>query len=204
MIKAIIFDAGGVLFNSREALFNGPIDYVSKVTGKPRDVVDKAYRETIKECESKKVGEKYLWEDLINRLGLEIPFNGQNPIAEGFKRFKFTEGITSLVKQLKPKYKLAIVSNANAVEEKIARPLSLYDQVHFVVLSYQVGVRKPDPKIYEEAFKRFGVDQSEVVFVDDTPANVEEAKKLGMVGILFQSTDQLKQELSKVGVDLDV
>jgi putative hydrolase of the HAD superfamily len=204
VIKAIIFDAGGVLFNSKEALFNGPIEHISKITGKPSDVADKAYRETIKECESKEVDEKYLWEDLINRLGLKIPFTGQNPIAEGFKRFKFTEGITSLIQQLKPRYKLAIVSNANAVEEKIARPLSLYDQVHVVVLSYQVGVRKPDPKIYKEAFKRLEVNPSEVVFVDDTPENVEEARELGMVGVLFESTEQLKQELSKVGVALDL
>ena len=204
MIKAIIFDAGGVLFNSKEALFQGPIEYVSRITGKPQELVDKVYRETIKECESKEVDEKYFWEDLVSRLGLEIPYTGQNPIAEGFKRFKFTEGITALIQQLKPKYKLAIVSNANAVEAKIAHPLSLYDQAHVVVLSYQVGVRKPDPKIYEEAFKHLEVNPGEVVFVDDAPANVEEAIKLGMVGVLFKNTDQLKQELNKVGVALDI
>lgn len=56
-----------------------------------------------------------------------------------------------------------------------------------VVDSSLVGVRKPDPAIYELALGRLGVEPERAVFVDDTPANVEAARRLGLVGVLVGS-----------------
>ena len=66
------------------------------------------------------------------------------------------------------------------------------------IFSHEVGVRKPDLRIYKLALKTAGVAASEAVFIDDKPKNLVPAKALGMKVILFQSADQLQQVLTKI------
>ena len=204
MIKAIIFDAGGVLFNSKKSLFDTPIEYLVRVTNQPKDIVDKAYREVIKDCEYKEVGQKELWERIMTKLDTQIPFDGQNPIAEGFKVFRRDEELFPIIRKLKANYKLAIVSNANAVEAATPQAAGIYREFDTVILSYKVGVRKPDPKIYQIAINQLQLAPEEIIFVDNNQENFGEANKLGLKGILFKNTEQFKDELKHLGVKIDV
>lgn len=70
------------------------------------------------------------------------------------------------------------------------------------ILSWQVKSRKPDPKIYQEIFKHGKYLPSEIIFIDDTPANVATANKLGFHGILFKNTTQLKHDLCSISPTL--
>lgn len=204
MIKALIFDAGGVLFNSKKSLFEAPVEYLVKVTGEPKDKVDQAYREVIKESESKVVKEEELWEKLMEKLGKKLPFSGQNPIREGFKEFRRNEELFLIIHRLKSNYKLAIVSNANAVEAATPQATGMYREFDIVILSYKVGVRKPDPKIYQIAINQLQVAPEEIIFVDNAQENFGEANKLGFKGILFKNVEQFKDELKHLGVQIEV
>ena len=204
MIKAIIFDAGGVLFNSKRSLFDAPIDYIVSITNQPRDLVDKVYREVIKDSEYKEVSQKELWERIMAKLNIQVLFNGQNPIVEGFKKFRRNEELFPIIRRLKINYKLAIVSNANAVEAATPQVAEMYREFDTVILSYKVGVRKPDPKIYQIAINRLQMASEEIIFVDNSQENFGEANKLGLKGILFKNVEQLKDELKHLGVQIDV
>ena len=204
MVKAIIFDAGGVLFNSKKSLFDTPIEYIVRITNQSKDLVDKAYREVIKDCEYKEVGQKELWERLMAKLNIQIPFSGQNPIEEGFKVFRRNEELFPIIRRLKLNYKLVIVSNANAVEAATHQATEMYREFDIVILSYKVGVRKPDPKIYQIAIDRLQMAPEEIIFVDNAQENFGEANKLGLKGILFKNVEQLKDELKHLGVQIDV
>jgi len=57
------------------------------------------------------------------------------------------------------------------------------DAFDVVVLSQQIGVRKPDPRIYEEALDRVALAPERCVFVDDLGGNLKPAKQLGMTTI---------------------
>lgn len=57
-----------------------------------------------------------------------------------------------------------------------------------VVISDQVGMRKPDPAIYRLAAARLAVQPETCVFVDDTPRNLPPARALGMATVLFGDT----------------
>jgi putative hydrolase of the HAD superfamily len=59
-------------------------------------------------------------------------------------------------------------------------PFKLDDRFDVVVLSDQVGLRKPDPRIFELTARRLGVPTTECVFVDDTEENLAPARALGM------------------------
>ena len=57
---------------------------------------------------------------------------------------------------------------------------------------------KPLPEIYNILLERYGLNASECVFIDDNPANIEGGEAVGIKGIIFESPEQLKEELAKV------
>ena len=63
------------------------------------------------------------------------------------------------------------------------------------VISGHVGVVKPDPRIYQILFERVGRPPSELLFIDDSAANVRAAEALGMPAIHFTPGVDLKSEL---------
>ena len=72
------------------------------------------------------------------------------------------------------------------------------DAFDAIVISSEVGVMKPELKIYRLALGQLKVEPAEAVFVDDMPANVEAARLLGMQAIRFQSPEQILDELAEV------
>jgi putative hydrolase of the HAD superfamily len=71
-----------------------------------------------------------------------------------------------------------------------------------LVYSYEVGIEKPDRRIYEITCERLGVRPSEVVFLDDLEVNVVAARQVGMRAVRFQSTAQAIYEMEACLVDL--
>ncbi len=68
------------------------------------------------------------------------------------------------------------------------------------ILSYRDRVIKPGEEIYKLLLSRYQLRAEESVFLDDTPANVEAAKKLGFEGIVFRTKEQAQEELRALGV----
>ena len=68
-----------------------------------------------------------------------------------------------------------------------------------VVVSGEVGMVKPDPRIYRLAIERCRLDAARTVFVDDLPANVEAARAEGLRGVHFSTPERLREELVKLG-----
>jgi epoxide hydrolase-like predicted phosphatase len=64
-----------------------------------------------------------------------------------------------------------------------------------VVISGEVGMRKPEPEIFELALVRIGLPAAECVFVDDMAHNIVAARQAGLAGIVHQSFDQTVREL---------
>ena len=70
------------------------------------------------------------------------------------------------------------------------------------IISGQVGVAKPDAAIFEMARDRFSVEPSTTMFIDDGQRNVDAAKAVGFQALLFQSPDQLRRDLKRLGAPL--
>ncbi len=64
------------------------------------------------------------------------------------------------------------------------RMIPLDELFEVIIDSSAVGVRKPDPKIFQLALDALGVTAADAIFVDDHPGNIAAAEALGMVGIL--------------------
>ncbi|MBT2210745.1 HAD family phosphatase [Actinomadura sp. NEAU-AAG7] len=69
-----------------------------------------------------------------------------------------------------------------------------------VVISSEVGMRKPDEQIFRHALELLGLDPTECVFIDDIDHNIRAATTLGMLGIHHTSTDATVAELRDLGL----
>jgi len=64
-----------------------------------------------------------------------------------------------------------------------------------MIISAEVGVAKPEAKIYHIALEQLQVQADEAVFVDDVIENIEACEELGMEGILFENSESAIQQL---------
>ncbi|HYW27418.1 MAG TPA: HAD-IA family hydrolase [Terriglobales bacterium] len=80
---------------------------------------------------------------------------------------------------------LAIVSNCSWQTAGVMRATGLDAEVDATVLSFDVGLVKPDPAILRLALERLGVAPSHAALVDDVPANLDAARALGMATVLM-------------------
>jgi len=83
----------------------------------------------------------------------------------------------------------------------IARPrFPFFDWFDGIVVSGEIGVVKPDARIYRHLLGRFGLTAEDCVFIDDSATNVAGAEAVGITGLHFQSPDKLRRELAKLGL----
>lgn len=103
------------------------------------------------------------------------------------------------IAELKKHYKIGMVSNVatNWIKDYFLTPeeQKLFD---VFVFSFEVGVTKPDPKIFQVAFDKLGVSAEECVLVDDVERYCEAAKKQGMQTVCYQDFKQMKRELEAI------
>ncbi len=90
---------------------------------------------------------------------------------------------------LRPHYKTAMLSNSGdgARREEQAR-YGFEDVTDLIVYSHEVGMVKPDPKIFQLTSDRLGVEPNEVVFLDDVEGHVEAARRLGWRAVVHTDT----------------
>ncbi|MGZ4718564.1 MAG: HAD family hydrolase [Acidimicrobiales bacterium] len=86
-------------------------------------------------------------------------------------------------------YRTALITNNVAEFRDFWRPMLPLDELFDVVIdSSEVGMRKPDPRIFELALAQMGgIDPRRSVFLDDYPGNITAAEALGMHGVLVEA-----------------
>ncbi len=96
----------------------------------------------------------------------------------------------SVLAALKGRYKLGLISNAWASMRRLMDVLGLTPYFDALVISAEVGVRKPDPQIFRLALEQLRVTAERAVFVDDDPVNVDAARQLGLHAVRIDRTNQ--------------
>ena len=88
-------------------------------------------------------------------------------------------------------YRMALLTNNVREWEPRWRGMLPVDEIFEVVVdSAFVGMRKPDPEIYELTMERLGLPAAEALFLDDIELNIQTAESLGMTGVWFQTNEQ--------------
>ena len=103
---------------------------------------------------------------------------------------------------LKRNYSIWLLSNTNPkhIQDEIEKRYLFPKLVDGTVYSFDVGHRKPEKKIYEIAMHLASAKPQECLFVDDLIENIQAAELVGIKGIHFKSSRQLKNELLRIGI----
>jgi 2-haloacid dehalogenase len=106
-------------------------------------------------------------------------------------------GTVEILKKLKKNgYPLYGLSNWSAETFPLAREkYDFFEVFDEIIISGEVGSIKPEPEIFEITLNRIGKPANECLFIDDSFANIEQARKMGFATVHFQSSEQLAREL---------
>jgi HAD superfamily hydrolase (TIGR01509 family) len=147
---------------------------------------------TYKSCTKGEVKDIYeFWKVLLRNLGMpERPLLVQE-LTELRKnhvptRFRLYDNVTSVLSALRKKYKLALVSNCFVGLSDVLEALNLTHFFDCIVLSYEIGVKKPGRRIYLEALQRLKLRPEGCVFVSDSISDLEGAREVGLKTILVR------------------
>ena len=192
MITDIIFDWGGVLAPSTTR------DIAKHISQKYKIDEEHAYK-VIVGVESKyetEANHENYYKELSQKLGLTPEDAKKNldnvSVGETFK----------MARHLSEKYRVHLLSNQVTPKAKAIRKandLSFFKSVFF---SNEIGLRKPDTKMFEFVLKMLDTSPSNILFVDDREENLKKAEKLGFKGILYENPKKLKEDLAKIGVNV--
>lgn len=198
-IKNIVFDFGGVLidwnprhlyskvFNDKEAMELFLREVCTQEWNEKQDG-GRPFSEGIKELTEKypahceEIAMFYdRWDEMI---GGEV--KGTSAILYELKSLGFSlYGLTNWSGEMFPRVK---------------GDYSFFNELDGIVVSGDEKLLKPDPAIFNLLTERYNVLPEESLFIDDNPANAEAGKRLGFEVIRFESAEQLRHELSKMGL----
>ena len=187
MHRAVIVDFGGVLVRSEDP--------------SPREALARELGMTVEELEALifasdlslqaqrgELPEPEFWKAIGERLGIRTAEEIHRVRQRFFAGDRLNEPLVEALRQWKGQVALGLISNAWSGLREVLRRLGLLELFDGVVISAEVGLLKPDPRIYLLALERLGVPPEAAAFVDDLPENVQAARALGLYGIHFRDT----------------
>jgi putative hydrolase of the HAD superfamily len=200
MIEVIFFDLGNVIlpFNnyqiaeklcrfSQKEEFREPEKIFSYLFDLENGVINDFDRGRVSPSE--------FFQSIKEYLGLSIAFEKFIPIWTDI----FTEDreVSEIIRSLKGKWRLGLLSNTDPLHfHYIVSTFPIVSALEKWILSYEVGFKKPDARIFQRAMEWASVEPEKILFIDDTKGHVEAAASLGIQGIHFRSGEQLRGELN--------
>jgi len=199
MIKGIMIDLDGVYFSRGKDEF---IKRVVETFQAEEEVVRTVFlsSDQMKEYKSGKINDAQYWNYFIEHTGVSA--TGEELLNILIDSYEINERIEALVKALKEKEYTLIICTNNFP----ARVQGLDEKFHFLqyfditVYSYEEGLLKPDPLIYEKAMEKSDLSADEILVVDNGQENIRTLKSLGFAVIWYEGYLELMEDLEKYEV----
>jgi putative hydrolase of the HAD superfamily len=199
-IKAVISDFGGVLTTPLLSSFAAIQDEIGIEAGTlgvaMQRIAEREGEHPLFELERGRVTEADFLAALRRELAVDL---GHEPELHRFSEIYFealdvNEPMIGVMRDAKSRgYRMALLTNNVREWEPQWRAMVPVDEIfELIVDSAYVGMRKPEPEIYELTVERLGdgIGPSDCLFVDDVEHNIDAARELGMQAVHFQSNEQ--------------
>lgn len=109
---------------------------------------------------------------------------------------RLDQPLVDFIRSLRPRFQTGLLSNAwPGARQMLTEHYPCIDAFDVAVISAEVGMAKPDQRIFQLITERLGVRPPEAVFIDDFSVNIDGARSAGLNAIHFRSHDQVLQEL---------
>ena len=203
VIKTIFFDIGGVLIDIHP---RHTYQYISDCVDIDKSIIEKRFPWQPHDEYEKGIINDREWFFAVKESLPEPCCLKESDFWKAWTLLLGKEKQTrNILRGLRGKYRLWLLSNTNPrhIQDEIEKKYLFPKLIDGAIYSFDVGVRKPDKTIYKIAMKKANVNKAhESLFIDDLYENVQAAKNIGMNSIHFKSTQQLKEELFDLGIDL--
>ncbi|MET4798821.1 HAD-IA family hydrolase [Bradyrhizobium sp. LB11.1] len=200
-IEAVIFDFGGVLTSSPFEAFTRyetdrglPIDIIRRTNA--ANHLENAWARFERAEVDVETFDKLFAEE-SRALGAEVRGREVLPLLQGDLRPEMVEAL----KRIKAQFKTGCITNnlpANAIGSMTGRSLYVAEVMvlfDHVIESAKIGLRKPDPRIYQLMVETLNVAPKKCVYLDDLGVNLKPAREMGMTTIKVTSGAQAIAEL---------
>jgi len=197
MIKAVIFDYGGVIGSNP---IGKTYEAVSAEFGVSVGKIRKEYVLLNVPAQKDAITEEYFWEAFSEKLVVMDAARLKSVWMRNHQSNRsINDGVVSIVKCLKKRgYKLGVLSNLPNIYKEYLKDDYVLEMFDASVHSFEVGSRKDEKKIYDETVRRLGVKYRDCVIVDDQEEHLRMPEELGFRTVHFVSAEQLKADLSAI------
>lgn len=193
--RAVVFDFGGVM--TGESRRESVVEFLSATFGFTSEEFQQVNREKRQALQEGKTDVEF-WLQYAQEHGVSLAtewvedFNSVLRDAIGVLPEMY-----ALVDQLKAKnVTVALLSNIDARLASLLRGFGFYEPFAPCLLSCELGVEKPDLRIYEILLEKMSLPAQDILFIDDKSENVEAARELGIDALLFTNQEALQEELA--------
>jgi HAD superfamily hydrolase (TIGR01509 family) len=200
-IRAIIFDIGRVLV--RLDIAGAMKGLAGKISLSPEETWSAIEHDpSWRDWQEGRMAPRDWQLHICRRLGVEISFEEFSEIWNRVLDPK-PNIEPALLEQLSRKYRLAVLSNTDPIHvAALEKNFDFFRYFKHRIYSCSVGASKPSPIIFREALRACKVTAENALYIDDVSAYVDAARQLGMKGIVFQSPEQLAEDLKSLGLVL--
>ena len=198
-IKVVIFDLGGVLVRTEDRAPRATLGLRFDKTYIEMDRIVFGNKSSGRASRGEISANDHM-KNVMRSLALpETDEAIQTFYDEFFGGDKMDYAIIDYLRSLQPNYTTALLSNAwDDLRGLLIDKWAIDDAFDEIFISAEMGVAKPDARIYEMVLKKLSVAPDETVFVDDFIENIEAARELGMHGIHFQDVEKAMGELKEL------
>jgi len=196
MINTIIFDLAEVLFTG----FLGVDEKIAvEFDINKSEIIDLLYTSDFNKLMEGKITELDFWSKVVNKSGRNMPIQMLSAITRN--NFQEISGVRNLIYDLRRNYRLGLLSNHAREWIEYCENKFKYNHLFDVSLySYEVGLRKPQSKIFNVMLKKMNTKPDRCLFIDDNKENIDSANKLGIKSIRFQTIEKLVEDLKLLGI----
>ncbi len=198
-VRAVFADFGGVIMRTED---KGPRSRLAKRLGMTSRDLEKIIFESESSIRAStgEIPEEAHRQAIAKALGVSR-VEAEKIIAEFFSGDLMDIVLLDFLRSLHPERKVGLISNAWSGLRAVITSLDFEDVFDEMIISAEVGLMKPDPRIYRLALEKTGVQPAESVFLDDVLINVEAARSLGMSAIQFTQPEKTLEELKQFLID---
>jgi epoxide hydrolase-like predicted phosphatase len=195
-LRAVFFDLGGVILRTE---FQAPREHLAERLNTTYEDLNRIVFESdsSRQASVGSITTEAHWDAVTRRLGRR-PSETKAIREEFFAGDIVDLSLLAFIRSLRPRYKTGVISNAWPDLRQYLAEKKMDDAFDALIISAEVGVMKPEPKIFQLALDKLGVKPREAAFVDDTPVNVDAARALGMQGILFKEPRRALSDLKGI------
>ena len=174
-IKGVLFDAGGTLVVIDPSVVNGLLQQEGAAPVS-EELQRKVHYQAMQEfSERRTAGEDVTWEAWVHRYFGLLGLDSTSRVAAAFDGGRGAwrhplPGVRDALASLRDAhFRLAVVSNSDGTVRDSLTEAGLVDFMEFVIDSHELGVSKPDPRIFQVAGERMGIPLEHLLYIGDSP-----------------------------------